>query len=173
MKKILKKEVIIAFIVGIILASSIAVYAYSYAAKDVSYTKPGTNTAISVETALNDLYENKNATLLWTNSSPNSNFNAQTLPLDLSNYKYVVIIAKASTTEDYLYRTSTIVPVGNSEYNQILSITGGSMIRNVKALSTGIEFSNSSYDNSSSYVIPLKIYGLKSDLGMWNDIIGE
>lgn len=56
MKKILKKEVIIAFIIGIILASSIAVYAYSYAAKDVSYTKPGTTTAINVETALNDLY---------------------------------------------------------------------------------------------------------------------
>jgi len=60
MKKIFKKEVIIAFIVGIILASSIAVYAYSYAAKDVSYTKPGTTTAINVETALNELYANKN-----------------------------------------------------------------------------------------------------------------
>ena len=59
MKKILKKEVIIAFIIGIILASSIAVYAYSYAAKDVSYTKPGTQTAISVEQALNDLYTKK------------------------------------------------------------------------------------------------------------------
>ena len=62
MKKVLKKEVIIAFIVGIILASSIAVYAYSYAAKDISYTKPGTDTAISVETALNDLYSKSNKT---------------------------------------------------------------------------------------------------------------
>jgi hypothetical protein len=60
MKKILKKEVIIAFIIGIILASSIAVYAYSYAAKDVSYTKPGTDTTIDVETALNDLYSKFN-----------------------------------------------------------------------------------------------------------------
>ena len=57
MKKILKKEVIIAFIIGIILASSIAVYAYSYMASDIDYTKPGTETAISVETALNELYE--------------------------------------------------------------------------------------------------------------------
>lgn len=62
MKKILKKEVIVAFIVGIILASSIAVYAYSYYASDVSYTKPGTETAISVETALNDLYSKSNKT---------------------------------------------------------------------------------------------------------------
>lgn len=56
MKEIFKKEVIIAFIIGIILASSIAVYAYSYAAKDIGYTKPGTTTTISVETALNELY---------------------------------------------------------------------------------------------------------------------
>ena len=62
MKKIFKKEVIIAFIIGIILASSIAVYAYSYAAKDISYTKPGENTLISVETALNELYTNKGKT---------------------------------------------------------------------------------------------------------------
>ena len=60
MKKILKKEVIIAFIIGIVLASSIAVYAYSYYAKDISYTKAGAETAINVETALNDLYEKQN-----------------------------------------------------------------------------------------------------------------
>lgn len=56
MKKILKKEVIIAFIIGIILASSIAVYAAAINAKEVDYTKPGTTTAINVETALNELY---------------------------------------------------------------------------------------------------------------------
>ena len=58
MKKILRKEVIVAFIIGIIIASSIAVYAYSYFARDISYTKPGTDTAISVETAINELYAN-------------------------------------------------------------------------------------------------------------------
>ena len=62
MKKILKKEVIISFIVGIILASSIAVYAAAINAKDVDYTKPGTTTAISVETALNELYSKKSTT---------------------------------------------------------------------------------------------------------------
>ena len=53
-------KVIIGFIVGVVLASSITVYAYSYFAKDISYTKPGTNTPISVETALNDLYNKTN-----------------------------------------------------------------------------------------------------------------
>lgn len=49
-------KVIIAFLIGILLASSVVVYAYSYYARDISYTKPGTNTEVSVETALNDLY---------------------------------------------------------------------------------------------------------------------
>ena len=62
--KILKSNLkgIIGFIIGVIIASSIAVYAYSCAAKDVSYTKPGTNQEISVETALNDLYSKSNKT---------------------------------------------------------------------------------------------------------------
>lgn len=51
-----KKGIIISFIIGVILASSITVYAYSYYAKDIGYTKPGTTTEISVETALNELY---------------------------------------------------------------------------------------------------------------------
>lgn len=57
MKKILKKEVIIAFIIGVLIASGITVYAYSYYAKDIGYTKPGETQAISVEAALNDLYQ--------------------------------------------------------------------------------------------------------------------
>ena len=57
MKKILKKEVIIAFIVGIILASSIAVYAATINAKDIDYKDGKT-----VEYALNDLYGKSNKT---------------------------------------------------------------------------------------------------------------
>lgn len=54
----LKKNVklFLGFIIGLILASGVAVYAYSYYAKDISYTKPGANTEINVEVALNDLY---------------------------------------------------------------------------------------------------------------------
>ena len=56
----LKKNIrtIIGFVTGVILASSITVYAYSYLASDISYTKDGTK--VSVEEALNDLYANQN-----------------------------------------------------------------------------------------------------------------
>lgn len=55
-------KLIIGFILGVILASSITVYAYSYFAKDIGYTKPGTESEISVETALNELYNKRNNT---------------------------------------------------------------------------------------------------------------
>lgn len=57
---------IIGCIVGVILASSITVYAYSYIASDVKYTKKD-GTEVSVESALNELYEknNKNLYLYW------------------------------------------------------------------------------------------------------------
>ena len=55
-------KLIIGFIIGAILASSITVYAYSYFAKDISYTKPGTDTSINVETALNELYSKSSKT---------------------------------------------------------------------------------------------------------------
>ena len=54
-------KVIIGFIIGVILASSITVYAYSYLASDISYTRDGTNIK-SVEEALNELYRNKKET---------------------------------------------------------------------------------------------------------------
>jgi len=50
-----KKGIIISFIIGVIIASSITVYATSYFAKDITY-KEGK----SVEDALNDLYKGLN-----------------------------------------------------------------------------------------------------------------
>ena len=134
MKKILKKEVIIAFITGIILASSIAVYAYSYYAKDISYTKPGTDTEINVEAALNDLYSNMNL---------NTEINNLTLYEDLSetadNIKRRTSITKSFTAEantiyyiigTYTYSTGTPgvkktnLHMGN-DYGSIASFSDG------------------------------------------------
>lgn len=52
MKKILKKEVIIAFIIGVLISSGITVYATGYLASQVTYKDGKT-----VEQALNDLYK--------------------------------------------------------------------------------------------------------------------
>ena len=70
-----KKGIIISFLIGVILASSITVYATSYFANDIKYIKKeenGTGTEISVEQALNELYLNnkkiQNYTVLYENS---------------------------------------------------------------------------------------------------------
>ena len=171
MKKIFKKEVIIAFIIGLLIASSIAVYAYSYMASDIGYTKPGTTQAISVETALNDLYNNKNATLLWTNSSPTSNFNAQTISLDLSEYQYIFVVTRTSTELDDTHRTIGLFNVLDDvpTLPAKIACTGGSATRQVYATSTGVTFSNATFTGGSqnnSSVIPLYIYGIKNNLGI-------
>lgn len=54
MKKILKKEIIIAFIIGLLISSGITVYATSYLAGQVTYKEGKT-----VEQALNELYSKK------------------------------------------------------------------------------------------------------------------
>ena len=56
MKKIMKKEVIIAFLIGIIIASGITAYAAGIFANQVSYKNGKT-----VEDALNDLYASRNS----------------------------------------------------------------------------------------------------------------
>ena len=49
-----KRGIIISFIIGVIIASSITVYAYSYFASDITYTKGSKN--IKVSDALDELY---------------------------------------------------------------------------------------------------------------------
>ena len=66
-----KKGIMISFIIGVIIASSITVYATNYFAKDISYTKPGTQTAISVETALNELFSKNNSNTTITSETIN------------------------------------------------------------------------------------------------------
>lgn len=124
MKKILKKEVIIAFIIGILLASSIAVYAYSYAAKDVSYTKPETTTATSVEAALNELYSKygnyKNMEIRKIDNiiSNSRDYTAQLDFSDVSNYQELTI-------DDFYVMPSTYteIHINNSGSHGGLSTT--------------------------------------------------
>ena len=54
----IKIKMIITILIIIILVSGLSVYAtYNYLAKDIGYTK-GDGTTISVEKALNELYNN-------------------------------------------------------------------------------------------------------------------
>jgi len=74
-------KVIIGFLIGVILASGITVYATSYLAKDISYTKEGTNIK-SVEDALNDLYKKNQITPI------NMNLNGIVMGTQVSRASY-------------------------------------------------------------------------------------
>lgn len=89
MKKLLKKEVIIAFIVGIILASGIVYAATS--ANQVTYITSKNENVQNVEQALNDLYKlnsNKNLSVEIINNSYTNGYITTTLTKD---YDYIII----------------------------------------------------------------------------------
>lgn len=86
-------KVIIAFIVGIILASGITIYAYSLSASEVSYTLE--ENTITVDEALNNLYAQINkvpslGSSKWATSANNTT-STTVSGLELNNY-YVCMI---------------------------------------------------------------------------------
>ena len=102
--------------------------------------------------------------LLWTNSSPSSNFSAQTVPLSLSSYDAVLIVFLSNTTD--LDRQSSMIVMKNG-YQHILCtmyLSGTNYrTRFATASDNGVAFQGG-YNNTSSgngNSIPYKIYGIK------------
>ena len=104
--------------------------------------------------------------LLWTNPNPTSAFNAQTIPLDFSNYDAIEIIIRADTANTYtLAPIVTEVGKGGIAFNS----TAYNSVRQFTTTTSGITFTAatyySSYGNwsasSTNALIPVKIYGIK------------
>lgn len=116
-------------------------------------------------------------TLLWTNSAPNGSFAAQTIPLDLSGYSFVIIEygvdGVGTLLTSFLPVPTLPPPAGYSSYNELQGIyvtsSNGRMAKRYLQISTaglvfggGTRFDN--YNNSNSgdnYVcIPTRIWGI-------------
>ena len=108
-----------------------------------------------------------NMVLLWTNSSPTSNFAAQTVSLDLSDYDAVFIECNTSTNAT-TGRTVAIGLVGTSvrlvtaiyqihERIATISTTGIAFAQNYYLVS----YASSNLTANNGYLIPTNIYGLK------------
>lgn len=116
-------------------------------------------------------------TLLWTNSAPNGSFAAQTIPLDLSGYSFVIIEygvdGVGTLLTSFLPVPTLPPPAGYSSYNELQGIyvtsSNGRMAKRYLEISTaglvfggGTRFDN--YNNSNSgdnYVcIPTRIWGI-------------
>lgn len=104
--------------------------------------------------------------LLWTNANPYSEFPEQTLSLDLSKYKVIVISVNDYGTDTYRrYITQTtfvLKNVASHIFSTYLHQGVGSM-RNVSASDDGIYISGATDANGSynaSTAIPQKIWGI-------------
>ena len=99
--------------------------------------------------------------VLWTNSAPSSNFNAQTIQLDLTNYDKIEIIYRYNKENLNTYKKVE----GQIGYLSTMEWLGGATIlsRNFTVNTTGVVFS-SGYSGSSiseQSLIPYQIIGYK------------
>lgn len=102
--------------------------------------------------------------LLWTNASPTSEFAAQTISLDLSDYAFVWIeycfsssfTSGAGTERVRVGASATMIVRPTSASN----VTGA---RYASASTSGVLFSDAHYntEKSNTSTIPLRIYGIK------------
>lgn len=105
--------------------------------------------------------------LLWQNASPASNFAAQKIPLDLSEYDGVYIVFKFFTSNT----NRTIFFCSNNTANEYQNVLSGAVNRGRNCIVTdsGVQFltgykystygSNAVDDDSA--MIPILIYGIK------------
>lgn len=99
--------------------------------------------------------------LLWTNASPTSDFNAQTINLDSSKYVMIYIQFRFSTSDDTI--VCVLANSKNTSY-QAIHKGGGTIIgRALHYYADSIDFVNAMYASTvnESYMIPYKIYGIK------------
>lgn len=170
------KKIILGFVLGLMTATGLIGIVYALNASDIDYKET------KVDQALDNLYtkalEETEMKLLWTNSNPNVPFAAQTIPLDLSNYKYVVINATYGgngITNDYFTGHKSIIEVGTTSNitgayggsnGQNLSYGSAATIRETTVTTSGITFDigkfyDGSNKNSNNYAVPLNIWGIK------------
>lgn len=94
---------------------------------------------------------------IWTNPNPTANFNAQTIPLDMSGNALFIIIIKTRKDNDIKPRFITTVYVDSSYRTYTIYGTGTGVSRTVTPSASGLAISNSS-NGSAEYCIPLYIF---------------
>lgn len=124
-----KFKVILAILISIIFASGLSIYAtYNYLASDVSYTRDGET--ISVETALNELYERKSIQGIlyvgcYTSAYDIKNNTSANITVNGLNVgeQYCVIVGRSTTggaNANYIDRGTAFTNATYEKYNDYL-----------------------------------------------------
>ena len=120
-------------------------------------------------------------TLLWTNPSPGTEFAAQTIELDLSEYDSVCIEYRPFYS--YSGTKSVTAPVGTTALGDLsmsnLGLVNGTNtyngFRHMEITETGINvqqgYNHSAADNRS--VIPVRIYGVKNKINITTPVVTD
>ena len=101
--------------------------------------------------------------LLWTNSSPTSNFAAQTVALDLTEYSMVVVVFKFTTTLSY-YGMAIGVINGLTYVGSIIQYDSDDQVRREFTPSgSGVTFTDGRNKTgvNNTYCVPVYIYGVR------------
>lgn len=100
--------------------------------------------------------------LLWTNPNPSSNFSAQTVVIDLSDYDAVRITFISNMNSPVAYTQDADI---DSYTHNLFAVSAAParQSRQFTLSSTGIVFSNGATGSTSGsqYGVPIKIYGIK------------
>lgn len=180
MKKLIDKiehNTLFGIVIGIIITSGIGVLAldYVYNSEQVSYVKKD-STELDVKSALDELYNLSDntfePTLLWTNPNISTAFAAQTVNLDLSNYKAIYVVATNGINTLFKLNVSDTSLIYSSYGNLgwgVVTGEGHMYNRNVTATSTGVTFTNCrlynintrNFEDFNLFAIPQYIYGIK------------
>lgn len=108
---------------------------------------------------------------LWVNSSPSSNFAAQTIQIDLSGYNFIIVRGKygtgdSATDANFLFpnanRMQALVAVGTS--GELKYGGNNNYARGITVTTTGVTFAAATA-SANQYCIPLSIYGVKGSFG--------
>ena len=151
---------------------------YFWGAGAVGAANTNTTNVIPLEIlGLNELDISKTSKVqLWLNPSPTTNFAAQTISLDLSDYEAVIIRVSVATNYNTdaqkPYQLFNYIPKDGAVHylHSLLNTSGTSSAyygRQVTVTDSGITFSLAGYPvstlatSSQSTMIPTEIYGLK------------
>ena len=123
------------------------------------------NSAVSnVETKINDeVYAIMAGDVVWTNPDATVAFPAQTIELDLTEYKRFDIIFKTSTDGDAYYQHSCNRKNVTYNYYSYMS-TSAITYRSALISDSGVDFAEASagtVSNKNKYMIPVEIIGYK------------
>lgn len=127
---------------------------------------------MSIDKALQQLFAMAHKELVWENASPNSSFAAQTLTLDLSGSRFVIVETKASNSNDF--RHIKVIRIGTTTYlDTLINVAANSTVyartRSCTVNADGVEF-GSAYNRqitstgttqNDAFAIPIRIYTIK------------